>query len=142
MTFVGASAASDASPVAYRSQLNALCRVNTPEFVKLESEIGTASKTGDSARVFRDLGFAVALTLRQDAAIEDAPVPREIRESIAPALRLLRRSDSYLRAATAKALNNDVTGLLQEIRKAGALDKPINKALDASGLQDCGSNQA
>lgn len=135
----GASAAP--SPAGYRAGLNAMCRSNTVKLHTLKADMTRAQQANDTRTVAFDLGALLGVGLREDAAIEAAPVPAQLRTEMAPAKRLLRAADAIVRKALQALAAGDGTGTVAELERLGSLDRPVNRYLDAAGLRDCGSNQ-
>jgi hypothetical protein len=138
---VGDGFASSGRAAAYRNQVNGICRSYTPRLKKVEANAIAAKKAGDRHQIAYDLGLSLALTLRQDMAIERVPVPQELRRKMAPRLRLLRTIDGLVRRFFASAQAGDETLALVELHQITTLARPLNAMFDSAGLRDCGSNQ-
>lgn len=136
-----ASASASGSASAYRQRVNSICRSYTPALKKVKADVAAAKQSGDAHRLAYDLGYSIALGLREDAAIEAVPVPAELRATMAPILRLFKTVDAHARAFLRYAAAGDVTAALGEISKIAKLARPMNGMLDRAGLRDCGSNQ-
>jgi len=133
--------ASPGQAAAYRNHVNSLCRSYTPTLKKIEADALAAKKSRNHRRISYDLGLSLALTLREDAAIERVPVPPELRRLMAPRLRLLRTIDEYLRRFFASVKAGDQTLAIVELQHISTLARPLNSMFDSAGLRDCGSNQ-
>jgi hypothetical protein len=129
------------SPTGYRARQNAMCRSNTVKLHALKAEMTRAQQANDTRAIVFDLGELLGIGLREDATIEAAPVPAQLRTELAPAQRLLKAADAIVRRALHDLDAGDGTGAVAELNKLGPLEPPINRYLDAAGLRDCGSNQ-
>lgn len=136
-----AAVAAGSNAAAYRAQVNAICRSYTPLFRRLESEMATAKRAGDNRRYAYDVGVALALTLKETVRVEKAPVPADAKERMAGPLRLLHTVEIELRRTIVTAVNGDAAGFAIESKKLAKVAAPLNRAFDAVGLRDCGSNQ-
>lgn len=136
-----ADAAAAATPAAYRTQLNRICRSYTPRFHALDRDLKAAVKAKDGVRYGRDLGQVLVLALLQDAQIQAVSVPLAMRAQMTPIRRTLRVIDAHARAAVTKAQRQDGQGMLAELQAIQRLTPPLNKQFDRAGLRDCGSNQ-
>ena len=141
LVFAAAANAAGSNAVAYRTQVNAICRSYTPRFKSLESDLAAAKKAGDERRYGYDLGLMLALTYKQGLRVEHAPVPTDARKQMAAPLQLLHSVDLQLRSTLAAAVAGDVQGFATESTKLAKLAGPLNSRFDAVGLRDCGSNQ-
>jgi hypothetical protein len=139
---VAPSAASAQTPVAYRAQLNHLCRGYTPKLRADQKAMQTAAKVKDWKAYGFALGHYLALALAQDRQIESTPVPSAMRKQMTPILRLLRKADGHARLALRKAAMGDSRGMVAELDKISTLAQPLNGRFDRAGLRDCGSNQS
>ena len=119
-----------------------MCRSNTVKLHTLKADMTRAQQANDTRTVAFDLGALLGVGLREDAAIEAAPVPAQLRTEMAPAKRLLRAADAIVRKALQALAAGDGTGTVAELERLGSLDRPVNRYLDAAGLRDCGSNQS
>jgi hypothetical protein len=126
---------------AYRAQLNGICRGYTPLMKKTEADAVAAKKAGNVHRVYYDLGFAVSLALREDAAIEAVQVPGTMQPQMAPILKIFRVIDGHARTFFADARKNDLKSAMAELTTIDKLSAPLNGMLDRAGLPDCGSRQ-
>lgn len=137
-----AGAASAATPAAYRTQVNGICRGYTPTAKKIE----TAMKRGAAKKDYHAYGVALGelmiLNLTQDRRIEAVRVPSAFRVQMTPILARLKKIDAHTRQALLKAQQGDGTGLGAELTTIDTLAKPLNAQLDKAGLRECGSNQS
>lgn len=133
--------AAGSNAVAYRAQVNAICRSYTPRFHQLESDMTKAKSAGDVHRYAYDLGVVLALTLKQGLRVERTPVPADARARMTVPLRLLHAADLQLRRTLTVAVNGDSAGFVTEAAKLAKVAAPLNRSFDAAGLRDCGSNQ-
>jgi hypothetical protein len=138
---VGDGFASSGGAAAYRNEVNSICRSYTPRLKKVEADAIAAKKAGDRHQIAYDLGLGLALTLRQDTAIERVPVPAELQRLMASRLRRLRTIDGLVRRFFASARAGDQTLALVELQQITTLARPLNSMFDSAGLRDCGSNQ-
>jgi hypothetical protein len=136
-----AAGAGATSPSAYRARVNALCRTYTPKLQQVEADALAAKRANNVHRLFYDLGYAVALALREDHAIEAIPVPAALQAQMGPILRVFRRVDGHATRFIADAQANDLNGALAELKPIDSLSAPTNRMLDRAGLPDCGSRQ-
>jgi hypothetical protein len=139
---VAPSAAVAQSPSAYRAQLNRHCRTFTPKFKRVEADLKKAVSTKDPKLFASALGQGLALNLKQDAYIEEVPVPAAMRTQMVPTLRLLRTLDRHARLALLDGNKRDRRGFITEVEEVDRLVPLLNKRLDRAGLRDCGSSQA
>src|SRR5436309_1544793 len=86
------------SAPAYRLRLNGICRSYTPKLRKVEADAAAAKQAGDVHQIFFDLGYGVALGLREDQAIEAVAVPAALQTQMAPIIRLFKSVDAHARA--------------------------------------------
>jgi hypothetical protein len=129
------------SPASYRAQLNAMCRSATVEVHKLKAEMTRAQQAHDSTTVALDLGKLIGVGLREDAIIEQTPVPASLKANMTPAIRILEAADVVVHKALAEFTSGNPTGGLAMLKRAAKVGAPVNRYLDAAGLRDCGSNQ-
>jgi hypothetical protein len=141
MSVFAAVASAAQSPAGYRARLNAMCRSNTVKLHAIKAEMTRAQQANDSRTIVFDFGELLGVGLREDATIEAAPVPSQLRTEMAPAQRLLKAADAIVRRALHDLAAGDGTGALAELKKLSPMEPPINRYLDAAGLRDCGSNQ-
>jgi hypothetical protein len=137
VVFTGSAAA--ATPRAYKQRLNTICRSYTPAIRKLELDATRAQKRGDQHRWGRDVGKLVGISLLESDRILRTPVPAALRAEMATPLRLVRATN-----AQGKKLLNSAHTTKAVFAALDALDRlsvRANRALDAVGLRDCGSNQ-
>lgn len=126
---------------AYRSHVNSICESYTPQFKTIEADMARAKRNGDAHQYAYDIGFALALTLKQGRRIEATPVPADARAVMASPLRLLHRVDLQLARVTAAAVAGDNAALQIEGAKLTAIAAPLNRTFDSVGLRACGSSQ-
>lgn len=136
-----AAAAGATSPAAYKVQVNALCRTYTPKLQRVEADALAAKRANNVHRLFYDLGYAVALALREDRAIEAIPVPAALQSQMGPILSAFKRVDTHATRFIADAQANDLNAALAELKPIDSLSAPMNRLLDRAGLPDCGSRQ-
>lgn len=136
-----AAAGSAVSTSAYQVRLNGICRAFTPTLKRLEADAAAAKRAGDPHRIAFDLGYGVALGLREDAAIEALRVPAAMQREMAPILRLLKSVDSHASAFLRDAQANNLSAASAELKQIRTLSAPANRMLDGAGLADCGSRQ-
>jgi hypothetical protein len=129
------------SASAYRVRLNGICRAFTPTLKKLEADAAAAKRAGNADRIAYDLGYAIALGLREDVALEAVPVPAVMQREMAPILRLFKSVDSHARAFLLDAQADNLSEASAELKRVRALSAPANRMLDGAGLADCGSRQ-
>jgi hypothetical protein len=134
--------ASAATPAAYRTKVNGICRSYTPKLKQIDAQMSTAQTKNDFVAFGVALGKLLTLSLQQDAKIEAVPVPAALQPRMRPILALLRKIDTHARAALKDAQTAKAKEMLNELLTIGDLAKPLNKQLDAAGLKDCGSNQS
>jgi hypothetical protein len=125
----------------YRSQVNALCRSYTPQMKRAETAMLAAQKAGDAHRAAFQLGVLLGASLAEGTHIEATPVPADARTIMAKPLRLLRLVDSEGRTMLQAAVAGDRATFSSEATTLQHVAAPLNHALDAAGLRDCGSNQ-
>ncbi len=136
---VDATAASP--PAQYRSSLNAMCRKNTIRLHAVEAQLTRARNAGDASAYTIALAKYFDLGLHEDAALETTPVPAALRARMAPAIKLLRQADRYVRGSLAAAGQGNGALLETDVLKLQALSTRLDRDLDTAGLRDCGSNQ-
>jgi hypothetical protein len=135
-------AAAAPSPSSYRAQLNRLCRSYTPKLKRDAQKMREALKANDANAFGVALAHMIRLTLAQDAAIVQTPVPAAMRAQMKPILGLFRAADVHLRRAAKFGSTGNVRGVLAELQRTSKLTPELNRRLDRAGLRDCGSNQA
>ncbi len=136
------AAAGAATPAAYRSQVNAICRSYTPRMKQAESQVTAAQKAGDAKAAAYAFGQLLGLALAEDTKLEAVPVPAALASQVAPILRISKSIDVHARISIARFGAGDVNGGVAELTKIGQLAAPLNKMFDGAGLRDCGSNQS
>jgi hypothetical protein len=141
MLALTAAPAPAATPAAYRTQLNALCRSYTPKLKRLETKLAAALKANEPRAYGVYLGQALVLAIDEDVRIERTPVPAALRTRMAPIVRQLKLADGAARRALADAVRGDSQGMVAELRTIANLSPSLNTRLDRAGLRDCGSNQ-
>ncbi len=135
------SCALAASPPQFRAHLNALCRGYSPDFKSEETRITDAARAKHVQIYYSDVGRFFSLLLGEDRDIENATVPVALRGLMARVSHLLRTADVSLREGIAATAGHEGAGIDSTLAKISSLGKPVNAALDAAGLRDCGSNQ-
>lgn len=126
----------------YRTKVNAVCRSYTPRIKRLEATMTAAQKAGNNRKVAEELGVLIGITLGEGTRIEGIPVPPDGRKRMAKPLRLLRSADTHARNLLRAAAAGDQTGMVTELTALDRASAPLNRAFDAVGLRDCGSNQS
>jgi hypothetical protein len=137
----GVASGAQANAASYRAQVNALCRSYTPRFKQLEADMAAAKRAGDNARYGYDAGVVLSLAFKEGLRVENTPAPVDARAQMAAPLRLLHTVDLQLRKVLAAAVAGDRQAFQAEAAKLATVARPLNHALDAVGLRDCGSNQ-
>jgi hypothetical protein len=80
------------------------------------------------------------LTLAETVEIQNVSVPADGRRPMRRPLRLLRGFQVQMRRVIAASRTNP-SALQVEVQRLAKVTPPLNRALDAVGLQDCGSRQ-
>ena len=78
----------------------------------------------------------------ESVILERTPVPPDMKAQMALPLRLVHQGAVQLRAVLKLALANQIDAAVRATAPLGKLSAPTNRALDAVGLRDCGSNQS
>ena len=139
---LGALGASSApASTTYQSRVNALCRSYTPRLTAAEAKMKKARAAGDLHTTAYYLGVVMGLTLTEGRKVEATPVPASLEARMARPLRLLHAADTTLQTALQRAVAGDGAGFQASAVTLGKIGPPLNAALDAAGLRDCGSNQ-
>lgn len=125
----------------YRSQVNALCRSYTPRMKRAEAAMLAAQKAGDAHKVAFQLGVLIGASLAEGIRVEATPVPADARTVMAKPLHLLLLVDSRGRTMLQAAVAGDQATFLSEAAALQRVGAALNRAFDAAGLRDCGSNQ-
>jgi hypothetical protein len=125
----------------YRAQVNALCRSYTPRMKRAEAAMRAAQKAGDAHKTAYEVGVLLGASLAEGIRVEATPVPADARMVMAKPLRLLRLVDSHARTMLQAAVAGDQATFSSEATTLQRVGAPLNHALDAAGLRDCGSNQ-
>ena len=133
---------STASPSAYRTKLNGMCRANTAEIKRLDASAKRAEKAKDGRAWGVAVGRSLRVILSEDAAIESEPIPVQLRPEMVPAVARLKQADRIIHQAVQRFVVGDLNGGIVAMRKLGPLAPRVNTHLDAAGLRDCGSNQS
>jgi hypothetical protein len=133
---VGVPAAGAETPQAYRGHLNAACVAKTPTFKRLEAGIGAADSSGNEQEYYFDYARYFSLLLSEDAAIDAS-----LRAALSRVIALLKSADQKLRPGLVAARARDKVGLARAVAAIGTIGASINSALDAAGLESCGSGQ-
>ncbi len=141
LALVSASAAG-ANAAAYRAQVNAICRSYTPKLRTVAADMAAAQKAGDNKRWGYDVGYGLALALKEGLRVEHTPVPTDAKRQMVAPLRLLHTADVALQHALTAAVAGDTKTFTAEAAQVSKLSMPMNRAFDAVGLRDCGSNQS
>jgi hypothetical protein len=142
MALLAAGAATAATPAAYRTNVNTICRGYTPAGKKLEAQMKAAQAANDPVAYGVALGRLLVLSLVQDTRIEAVPVPPALKTRMTPILARMKKIDTHARGALAAARAGNSKAMVTELLAIGELAKPLNQQLDAAGLRDCGSNQS
>lgn len=137
-----AAAGSPMSASAYQARVNGICQTFTPTLRQLEADAAAAKRAGNAHRIAYDLGYGIALGLREDAAVEAVPVPAAMQREMAPILRLLKGVDSHARAFLRDAQTNNLSEASAELKQIQTLSAPADRMLDRARLADCGSRQS
>ncbi len=125
----------------YRAHLNAVCRGYSPKFKATQAAISAAQAGQNRGVYFASYGKFFALILAENASIESAVAPPAMKSVMAQPVALLKAIDPTLRSGLNAARLKASTGLVDAVTRANAASVAINRALDAAGLRDCGSNQ-
>jgi hypothetical protein len=145
---VTAAAASSAATAAatnvaqYRAKVNALCRSYTPKLKKVEADMSAAQRAGNAQRAAYDVGVLIGASLAEGMRIEAMPVPADARAVMVKPLGLLRSVDAHGRRLLQAAVAGDKKAAASELTAIQRVAAPLNQALGAAGLRDCGSNQS
>jgi hypothetical protein len=142
IALLAAGAATAATPASYRSEVNGICRSNTPTGKKIEHAMKQAAAKKDYRAYGVALGKLLILNLNQDRRIEAVPVPTPLAAQMAPIIARLKKIDMHTELALLSARQGDTTALAAELNAIGTLAKPLNAQFDKAGLRDCGSNQS
>jgi hypothetical protein len=141
LMLVLAEVAAAATPAAYRTKVNGICRGYSPTLKKLATQVNHA----DAAKDYRTWGVAVSkwltLDLTEDRGVEAVPVPAPLEAEMSPILVRMKKLDAHSRAALVDQKASKLQALVSELLTIGELRTPLSHALDAVGLKDCGSNQ-
>lgn len=138
----GATAAGAATPAAYRTQVNGICRGYTPKLKQLDAQLQRAQAAKSYTAVGVALGQLLVLSFGQDRRVEAVPVPATLATRMTPILARMKKIDGHARRALTLARAGDSNGMFSEVLSIATLAKPLNAQLDAAGLRDCGSNQS
>jgi hypothetical protein len=135
--------ASSPSPSAarYRASLNAICRVYTPYFKRLEKQMVNDETAKNYSAYSVELGEMIGLLLRQNNHLEAVPVPAPLTAPMRPIIALLRQIDTHLRRSVADATRGNTKAAIAEFNAFIRISPPLNKMFDSASLRDCGSNQ-
>jgi hypothetical protein len=125
----------------YRAHLNAVCRGYSPKFRATEDAIAAAQSEQNRGVYFSSYGRFFSLIIAENASIESTVTPPAMKTLMAQPVALLKAIDPALRSGLSAAQQKASTGLVDAVTKANAASAAINRALDAAGLRDCGSNQ-
>jgi hypothetical protein len=142
LVLAAAGAASAATPAAYRTKVNGICRSYTPKFKTVEAQMRKAEAAKDYTGYGVALGKMLVLGLNQDLRVEAVPVPAALKTTMAPIIARMKKVDVYVKAALGDAAQGYVTAMLADLKKIDQVGAPLNRMLDAAGLKDCGSNQS
>lgn len=137
-----AALGADANFAQYRTKVNAVCRSYTPRIKRVEATMTAAQKAGNNRKVAEQLGVLIGISLAEGTRIEGIAVPADGRKRMAKPLRLLRSADTHARNLLRAAAAGDQTGVVTELTALDNAAAPLNRAFDAVGLRDCGSNQS
>jgi phage head maturation protease len=141
-TLALAEVAVAATPAAYRTNVNGICRGYSPALKKLATQVNRA----DAAKDYRAWGVAVGkwltLDLAEDHRVEVIAVPASLDAEMSRILLRMKKLDAHSRAALADQKAGKLQALVSELLTIGELRTPLSRALDGVGLRDCGSNQS
>ncbi len=133
-----AAAAAPLSPSAYRDHLNALCIDFQPRLAAVDARAAQAHEANDWGAWYEAMTAGIKVALDENRTLEKISVPVAMRGSMAPVLRIIRRSDGIMRTAQADLGRYDMNGFTAEIVRVEPLAKPLNVAFSNAGLGDCG----
>jgi hypothetical protein len=136
----GPGSAGSTSFSQYRQQVNGICRSYTPRLKRIDGDIARAVRARNAARVASDFTRLLELTLAETVEIQNVSVPADGRRPMRRPLRLLRGFQVQMRRVIAASRTNPAA-LQVEVQRLAKVTPPLNRALDAVGLQDCGSRQ-
>jgi hypothetical protein len=137
-----AAVAATANFAQYRTKVNALCRSYTPRIKRVEATMTAAQRAGNNRKVAEELGVLIGISLAEGTRVERVPVPADGQKRMAKPLRLLRSADTHARKLLTAAAAGNQAGVVTELTALDSASAPLNRAFDAVGLRDCGSNQS
>ena len=127
---------------AYKAQVAAICRANTPSLKVYSQRIVDAQQQNDATASLLNYRLALGVGLAQDTAIYAVPVPPAAKSRMTPILAKLRAQDPLTRQAITAAKNGDGLTLQLLVSRIDVLGKAANRLFDAFGMPDCGSRQS
>ena len=127
---------------AYKAQVAAICRANTPSLKLYVRRIVDAQASGDGDATLLNYRLALQLGLKQNAAIYVVPVPAGAKTRMAPILKKLHGQDPLIRAAITTTRNGEAVQLAALVKRIDVLGVAANRLFDAYGIKDCGSRQS
>ena len=136
------SAATAATPAAYRAHVNRICSGYTPGLEKLAAQMDGAEAAGKQAAWRAAVVKFLNLSLQQNVRIEVVRIPSSLAPKMKPILRRMTLIDGHIRLALRDAKSGDTKAMISELLTIGGLRTPLNHALTVAGLKDCAAIKA
>jgi hypothetical protein len=141
LALVLAGTAAGASPSQFRPRLNAVCSNTTSKLDAAEVAIRKAAAGHNTKAYFAAYADWFSVLHSEDLAIDGSVPPAQLKAVMAKPISLIRAIDPTVLAARDAARRHDSAGIMTAQAKMNNAGSAINAALDAAGLQACGSGQ-
>jgi hypothetical protein len=132
LSLVPAAAPADVSLATYRTNMNAVCRVNTTLLEQEQKRLIRATKAKDTRALLYDAGRMFGVILMQDRQLEQTPFPTSLHARMAPILLGLHQVDKHINRAIDIGDRGDVKGMIAKGDKVVAAADRVSKPLRAS----------
>jgi hypothetical protein len=138
---VTAAAATAATPVKYRTTMNAICKAYGPKLAAQQETMNRASvarKTDKFEVAFRKY---LAMSLRQNHQLEAVKVPPSLQLTVKPVIKLMKKVDAHLFKALVNSRKGNIKAARSQMKTLARIGGQLPSQLDSVGLISCGSLQ-
>jgi hypothetical protein len=136
-----AAAATAASPVRYRTTMNAICKVYGPKLVAQQEVMSHASVARKRHKFELAFRKYLQLSLRQNHQLEAVKVPPSLQPTMKPVVKLMKKVDAHLFKALVSSRKGDVGAARSQMKTLARIGGQLPSQLDSVGLISCGSLQ-
>jgi hypothetical protein len=136
-----AAAATAATPVKYRSTMNAICKVYGPKLAAQQETMSHASVARKTQKFEIALRKYLQLSLRQNHQLEAVKVPPSLQPTMKPIVKLMKKVDAHLFKTLVSSRKGDVKAARSQMKTLARIGGQLPSQLDSVGLISCGSLQ-